>query len=312
MAFLPRSVLRRLALCWVALTPALVVASGTAHSVVLPTKWNNLSTPTALYGGCGPAGTNAGLGSKPSALAEAGVALTDVLAVTVLRCEPFGSFGGSGAQIVACPTGSPFTLCVENGNDGLGNAYLFGVLKRGVPSNPTAPVCGDGARVVDLISRVGEDPRLVNGAVTLQCSAATGNGVRKVACPAGPTPFAYCIEAKNDGKGRRAIVGIVAANGPSDPYGLYGQCHAEAKRGYLPKNHLITAVGADPSKVLAIDLTVCNLGRGFGSGFPANLQKVDCAATPYMRDDIAPNYDYCIVGTDSLLNSLVAGVITRK
>ena len=228
------------------------------------------------------------------ALLAVGVTLTDVLAVTVLRCESLRIVRRSGGpQIVSCPAGSPFTLCIENGNDGLGNAHLFGVLKRGPGSNPTAPVCGDGARVVDLVARAGEDPRLINGAVTIQCSPATGFGVRKVACPAGKSPFAYCIEARNDGKGRRALVGIVAANGPSDPYGLYGQCHAEAKRGYLPKNHLITAVGADPTKVLAIDLAVCNLRRGFGSGFPANLQKVDCPLV--MGPDVAAQYDYCIV-----------------
>lgn len=312
MAFLPGSVLRRFALCWMALVPGLVLAGGTAHSVSLPTKWNAVSAPTALYGGCGPAGTDSGLGSKIGALLGVGVTLTDVLAITVLRCEYYGSFGDWGPHIVPCPTGSPYALCVENGNDGLGNAHLFGVLKRGPASNPVGAACGSGARKVDLVSLAGEDPRLINGAVTIRCSPATGFGVRKIACPAGPSPYAYCIEARNDGKGSRALVGVVAANGPSDPYGLYGQCHAEASRGYMAKIHLITAVRADPTKVQAIELVGCNLSRGYGAGFPANLQKVDCATTPYLPAGIAGNYDYCVVGTDGLLNGIVAGVSTTK
>lgn len=277
----------------------------------LPTDWNRVPAPTALYGGC--LSGSSGLGSKPSHLDQAGLTLQDVLAVTVLRCEPYGSFGTDGSKAVACPGGSPYASCIENGNDGLGNAVLFGVLKRNPTTSAYAQACAGGPTKVDLLIRAGQDPRLINGIVTIACQPASGaTGVGKVKCAAGPSPYAYCLRSKNDGSGHDVTLGVVAANGPGDPYGLYGECHAATSQGFLPKIQLVEKTGGAPDKVQGIDLIVCNEPIGLGGGFPTTLQKVDCALSPYFTPGIASRYDYCIVGTDSKRNGIVAGVMTTK
>ncbi len=277
----------------------------------LPTDWNKVPAPTALYGGC-LAGSS-GLESRASQLSQAGLTLQNVLAVTVLRCEPFGSFGTSGSKVVACPSGSPYASCVENGNDGLGNAVLFGALKRGPTTSAYAQACTGGPAKVDLLIQAGQDPRLINGIVTIACQPASGAaGVSKVKCAASPSPYAYCLHSKNDGSGHDVTLGVVAANGPGDPYGLYGECHAATSRGFLPKIQLVEKTGGAVDKVQGIDLVVCSEPAGLGGGFPTTLQKVDCASSPYFTPGIASRYDYCIVGTDAKRNGVVAGIVITK
>lgn len=284
-----------------------------ADRAELRTDWNNSPAPTAQYGGCLPGWS--GLGSKHVYILGSGNTLKDVLAITVLDCHPFyESPYPWGDNIVACPSGSPYAYCYANGNDGLGNGILFGVLKRGQKTNHAVEACAGGPTKVDLLIRAGEDPRLISGIVTISCGSASGSeAVTRVDCPDGPSPYAYCLGTGNDGAGHAVTLGVVAANGPGDPYGLYGECNDPSygiQDGFVSKIDLVKAVGWFHRKVQAIDLLVCNAPEGYGYGFPATLQKVACGAWSNVL--VANRYDYCIVGTDSKGNGVLAGVITTK
>jgi len=268
------------------------------------TDWNKSPAPDAPYGGCNPAGS--GFADKRGVLPST-VQTWGVLAITVLDCRGFD--GGGGTNEVACPSGSPYAVCVANHNDGIGNAFLFGVLKRSTTTYANSPTCPGGPNKLDLLIRAGEDPRLVNGIVTLNCGSASGTeAVTRVACPAGPSPYAYCLSTQNDGGGHSVTLGIVAANGPGDPYGLYGECDPvfySIQNGFRPKIMLVRDAGGEVRKVQAIEILVCNEPFGIGAGFP--LRRMSCDSPSQ-----AARYDYCIKGEDPNGNGVAAGVITTK
>lgn len=292
------------------LLPAHPALAGRAD---LQTDWNLSPAPDALYGGCSPG--DSAFAMKLNMLPQAGVSLRDVLAITVIECESFYESPYEwGAHVVPCPPGSPYSTCIANGNDGLSNGILVGVLKIDQTTNPWAQVCSNGPTKLDLLIRAGEDPRVINGIVTLSCGVASGSGgVRRVDCPDGPSPYAYCLRTGNDARGHAVTLGIVAANGPTDPFGLYGECGPswESQDGFLRKSSLITAVGATLGKVQSIELNVCAIPASFGYSIPDTLQKVSCASQWFLPA-IRARYDYCIIGTDRLGNALTAGVITTK
>ncbi len=279
----------------------------------LQTDWNLSPAPNALYGGCAP--DDSAFAMKLNMLPEAGISLRDVLAIAVLECGPwYDSPYDWGAHVVPCPSGSPYSACIANGNDGLGNSILVGALKNDGKTSPWARVCSNGPTKLDLLIRAGEDPRVINGIVTVSCGAATGSGaVRRVDCPDGPSPYAYCLNTGNDGRGHAVTLGIVAANGPTDPLGLYGECGPswETRAGFLRKSSLITAVGKTLGKVQGIELAGCAVPRSSGYTIPETLQEVACTSQ-WFGPATRGRYDYCIIGTDRLGNALTAGVITTK
>lgn len=295
---------------------ALAAPPAVAQRADLRTDWNSAPNPAALYGGCLPGDIGSAFLNKELLLAGAGRTLQRVLAITVLECRPFyESPYPWGTNIVPCPTGSPYALCLANGNDGSGNGVLLGVLKIGSRTDPNTRACVGGPDRVSLLIRAGEDPRLVNGIVTLGCGPADGpERVARVACPAGPSPYAYCLATRNDGHGHAVTLGVVAANGPGDPYGLYGECNIRRygiADGFARKIDLVRNVSGNPDEVEGIDLFACNAPVGFGAWFPPTLEKTACEALSLPRR-LARRYDYCIVGTDSRGNGVVAGVIATK
>jgi hypothetical protein len=273
----------------------------------LRTDWNNSPDPNAIYGGCLPGGS--ALASKAGLVAGAGVSLGSVLAITVLDCQPFGSGPYPTPQaVVPCPAGSPYAVCVGNNNDGLGNAVLMGVLKRNTVTGPYQRPTGcpnQSTSKMDLLLRAGEDPRLINGIVTLNCGPASGStAIERVPCPDGPDPYAYCLATGNDGRGNAVTLGVVAANGPADRYGLYGECNnIITQNGFLPKSSLVIKAGQSLNGVTGIEL----IGCGDVASTSGPLRRVSCDSFIDQPAYIA-RFAYCIVGEDEKNNGIAAGV----
>lgn len=290
------------------LAPGLAAAQSAPHR----TDWNKLPDPNGYYGGCIPGAGGSAYRQKRQMFVEAGQSVALLQAIVVLECTPFN--GGGGANVVACPAGSPYAVCVANRNDGVGNNAMLGALRRTEATIPQGEACAGGPTRLQLITRAGEDPRLVNGAVTLQCGPASGGTqVQRVPCPPGPHPYGYCLATGDDGRGHAVTLGVVLANGATDPLGLYGECNliGAAQRGFLAKISLIPA-GEDRRRVTGIELLTCNAPVGFGGALPAALERRDCADPPLgVQPAMAARYGYCVFGKDQLGNGIVAGIIAQ-
>lgn len=298
-------------------------ASDTARRA--PTEWNKSPDPDALYGYCDPGRIGSAIGAKLGHLYQVGETLANVIAIQVISCKPFG--GGGGTSKVACPPGIPYAYCVANDNDGIGNAIHFGVLKVDAATDPNARYTGCPASAqtrskLAIVRLARRDPLNINGIVTLSCSAATSPGpasVSTVDCPAKPHPYAYCLRASNDGAGNDVTVGVVAANGPGDPYALYGECNTlfadfGIQPGLRRKSSLVTDVGRSVRSLRSIDLMGCNVRSGWGPAMPSKLEARSCAylsSIGWMDPLMARRYDYCIWGVDGRGNALLAGVNRR-
>lgn len=293
---------------------ALVAATAFAPSASanpranLRTDWNNSPDPNAIYGGCGNLGSiGSAYRNKAQLVVEAGVSINGALAITVLDCRPYD--GGGGTFVVPCPVGSPYATCIANDNDGNGNAFLFGVLKLNSVTRPSEPYAGcpsghGTSSKLDLLLRAGEDPRLINGIVTLACGPATGpSAISRVPCPSGPNPYAYCLATGNDGRGNAVKLGVVAANGAADPYGLYGECNdIGTQNGFLPKSSLVTKAGQNLGVVNGIEIIGCGQGGGLGA-----IARVNCNVVVSQPSYVA-RFDYCIQGRDEKGNGIAVGV----
>ena len=277
----------------------------------------NSPDPYALYGLCLPGGS--GLGSKIYQVLAVNETLAGVLAIQVLRCQPFR---GGGPARIACPPGSPYAYCVRSGNDGLGNDVTVGVLKLDRVSNPTAKYTGCGAGSVPrsklrLVRLAGQEPRALKAVVTLACGAATAPEQAKpglVPCPEGPDPFrGYCLGTPNDGFGNAVTIGVVSVNGQGDPYGLYGEC-VTPRPGLLPgfaaKADIVTGAGRSIEYVRSIDLLGCSVPENFPPAIPIGRMEVTSCTS--VTNPLYDRYDYCVWGTDSRGNSVFAGVHAVK
>ncbi len=293
---------------------------GTGFSIVQPatadpdkTQWNLSSDPHAPYGFCHPGGSAMRERMEP-AVHQVGKSAANILAITMLQCNPYS---GGGSVLVACPAGSPYAYCTHVGNDGAGNDVTFGIVSRDANNDPNSDYsgCPVGAQVqpkIDLLRTV-RDPRRIDGLVTLACGPATQPATTEatlVACPAGPHPYSVCIQTPNDGLGNSVTLGVIGANGASDPYALYGECHntfaGGVQPGFMSKSTIVEAVGLSLDHVRGIDMLGCNQPAGMGYP-PSNPTIVPCS-TVYAGP--ASHYDYCVFGVDDHGNALAAGVIT--
>lgn len=287
-----------------------------------PTEWNNSPDPQALYGLCLSGSIGSGLGSKPGHIYAVDETLKNVLAISVLQCVPFT--GGGGTHKASCPPNSPYAYCVNNTNDGLGNKIMLGILELNELTNPNEVYTGCHAGInarkkINLVKAAKKDPRMINGIVTLACDFATtqtSSPPATIACPSNPHLYSYCLATPNDGFGNAVTIGVINANGAADPYGLYGECNTtltayKIKPGFLPKSSLVEAVGRSLDNVRTIDLLVCNAPVGFGRSFPRNLEIRDCTDA-FVNQSLAGRYNYCIVGTDTKGNGVIAGVSEDK
>jgi hypothetical protein len=71
-----------------------------------------------------------GCGSKKAQISQARVALSEDDIIEVIKIANYYRSGAkTGANIVTCPVNTNYRVCVENGNDGVGNYILLGVKK---------------------------------------------------------------------------------------------------------------------------------------------------------------------------------------
>ena len=205
-----------------------------------------------------------------------GETATDVLALQELVCKHYA--GGSGAQKVDCANypagGVPYAYCVRTPNDGLGNEVTIGVLKRDATTevNGTYTGCPPGANLrpkLEVARAAGIDPRKINAIVTISCTSATTASKAKptdTACAAGRNPYAKCVSTANDGNRNAVTLGVVRANGPGDPYALFGECDGWMRSvtpGFTVKADVLSLVGKTVDNIRTMDVTYCSPG---GSG----------------------------------------------
>jgi hypothetical protein len=269
--------------------------------------------PYALYGLCLPG--DSGLGSKIYQVLAVNETLAKVVAIQVLRCQPFSD---GGPAKVTCPPGIPYAYCVRSGNDGLGNDVTVGVLKLDQVSNPNGKYSGCSAGTTPrsklrLARLAGHEPRALKAIVTLSCSEAAASEQTKpslVPCPKGPDPFrGQCLGTPNDGFGNAVTIGVVSVNGQGDPYGLYGECvtpRPELKLGFASKAEIVTAAGRSIEFVRSIDLLGCSVPGNFPPNIPIGRMEVTSCTS--VTNPLFNRYDYCVWGTDPRGNSVFAGV----
>ena len=273
---------------------------------------NTSLDPFGVYGNC--AGPEKGLfvskaGQVIQALGKAGkpATLKDVLAIKVLACKTYT--GGGPALIVSCPSGQPYSYCVRNNNDGNGHDVLLGILTRNRVTDPNAnysgcTVGGIPQSKLALYIAAGGDPLMINGIVTLTCSASTGAPVNptQVTCPAG-SPFQYCVQTPNDGHGNAVLLGAIGANGASDPYALYGNCtsNGRGQPGFRAKASILTDLGISLDAVRTVDI----LGCVNPDGNPPPLAVVSCSI---FSDPQGKYYDQCAWGQDAKRNTVFLGI----
>lgn len=249
-----------------------------------------------------------------------GETATNVLALQVLACKRFTA--GSGVTKVDCAKYSssnvPYAYCAYTPNDGLGNEIAMGVLKRDATTevNGNYTGCPSGATLrpkLEVARAAGVDPRTINGIVTISCARATGASRSQAidtACGTGRVPYDRCVSTANDGFGNAVTLGIVRANGPGDPYAVFGECDGwrqSVSPGFTVKADVLPLVGKTIDPVRSIDVTYCSPG---GSGTPS-YQVVSCASIATFPTIMSSRYDYCIVGSDAHGNYLTLGVSGR-
>jgi hypothetical protein len=110
---------------WLVLLGAvLLVPVASARAKILLSEIEDPNNPHGFYGGCIPGG-NAGVARKSGQIGPGGNTLDRVIGITVIDCHQFD--GPGGGEIVQCPLGTPYTYCIRNMNDGLGNHIELGV-----------------------------------------------------------------------------------------------------------------------------------------------------------------------------------------
>jgi hypothetical protein len=265
---------------------------------------NLQSDPRQLYGHCG--GDGSSYQAKEQLLYEVGGSLGDTPAISVLSCGPASGTGGTAR--VPCPSGIPFAYCIATDNDGLGNSVLLGVVfhNEDWKTNASYRGCRPGATLRQkpaVVEEAGQDLRLINSITTLSCTAATGGrqAAKTVSCPAGPHPFAYCVGTPNDGAGNAVLLGVVAANGAGDIYGLYGKCHSGASSTFRTKKSVLRAIGISFYDVASLVLLKCG---DASTGIPTALSTIPCTTVT----EKPARFDQCVWGKDGLGNYLVLGV----
>ncbi len=289
---------------------ALIVATLSNTAAARPSSWNQSPDPDAPAGHC--RNQSSALGPKWVLVNNVGGSVVDVLAVQVLSCQPWS---GGGLGVVDCEAagaaGVPYAYCVQAKNDGLGNDLTIGVLKRDALSDANGQYsgCPAGATLrpkLELVRSSHGDPRRLKGAVTLSCGVASGSpaAAAEVACPAEPHPYARCIGTPNDGHGNAVTIGLLAANGPGDPYGLYGECDSSppVRAGFLYKADAVAQAGRSLAGVRSIDVAYCAMGSG------GAFHALPCEDIPTFPPILAARFDYCVTGADVNGNNVTLGV----
>jgi hypothetical protein len=257
------------------------------------------------------------MGPKWVIVNAVGETTANVLALQVLSCKPFSGVCCSKVDCEAAGAGGvPYAYCARAGNDGLGNDITIGALERDAVTDAnglyTGCPAGAGLRPkLEVVLAAKVDPRRLSGIVTLSCTPATGERAAPTAvpCPPEPHPYAGCVGTTNDGHGNAVTLALVRANGPSDPYGLYGECDSSppVRAGFLYKADALAQAGQPFDNVRGVDVAYCSLGFR-AQAFTA----MPCADIGGFSPLQLAIYDYCVVGTDVHNNHLILGVSSRQ
>ena len=170
---------------------------------------NSTTDPNAQYGGCA---AGSGYRQKSELILEAMQNIRGVNAIVVTECHGFD--GPGGTVQVPCPTGSFYTACFKNENDGAGNHVEFGVLKSFNPSDPvsqygrfTAGSKGPFRPKSAIVTDLGKSLDKVTGITILDGFEDYGGGTRIIDCQAGET-FTYCAITSGDPTGDGVRIGV--------------------------------------------------------------------------------------------------------
>ena len=114
-----------------------------------PDYYYGTSDKNDYYGNCDPGyGKNEKYGNWVNTkMSEVKEALTrqsvyvssDIESITVISCKPFN--GPGGAYLVSCPSGTDYTYCVQNQNDGIANSIFLGV--KSLATQPSCTITTD-------------------------------------------------------------------------------------------------------------------------------------------------------------------------
>ena len=164
--------------------------------------------------------------------------------------------------------------------------------------------CGTNSSMgskLDTLQYVGETVLDVLAIKVLRCNDFTGGGgFGKRACPSG-TPYDYCIEFTNDGRGNWVEFGVLKLNAHSDPNGLYEGCPNGAD--LQPKLGLIRPAGKDPRTITGIVTVACTTATAVRSAAP---KAADCPRGKHP-------YSYCVsTPNDGHGNAVTLGVLHYK
>lgn len=290
------------------LCAAVTIATVAAAQAAPPSDVNLQSDPRQLYGHCG--GDGSSYQAKEQLLYQVGGFLGDTPAISVISCGPASGTGGTAR--VPCPSGVPYAYCIATDNDGLGNSVLLGVVvhNENWQTNQSYKGCPPGATPrwkAGIVEETGQDLRLINSIATLSCTAATGGPetAKIIPCPEGPHPFAYCVGTLNDGAGNAVVLGVVAANGAGDIYGLYGKCHSGATSAFRTKKSVLRAMGISFYNIASLILLKCG---DASTGIPTAFSTVPCTTVTKKP----ARFDQCVWGKDVMGNYLVLGISNAK
>lgn len=174
------------------------------------------NNPLGDYGGCA---SSAGSRVKTKLLKEAGTPLRDVDNIVVIDCH--AADGAGGTAIVPCPAGpNPYSFCLQNHDDGLGNSILVGIVTSYGAHDPNS-LYGDcyidtGFRSkASLVREAGKSLGEVVGIQVFVCGPSFGaprQVPQVVPCSSftqSPGTYGYCLNTKSDGKGNAIAIGVI-------------------------------------------------------------------------------------------------------
>lgn len=300
---------------------ALTLAAASGAGSAERSAWNASPDPYAAYGHCRD--QSSAMPTRWWMVDGVGESGENVIAIQVIACRPYG--GGSLAKVDCAASGGggvPYAFCARTRNDGAGNDITIGVLRRDAVTDANGAYTGCPGGLtpgpkLDVVIAAGVDPRRLNGVVTLACGPATApeqSAPAEVACPPEPHPYAGCIATPNDGRGNAVTLGLLRADGPGDPYGLFGECDGKStgiRPGFLYKVDALVQAGRSPASVRTMDQIACQVPWGMGGWPPPTFEAWACTDVPGFVPSLAARYDYCIVGTDAHGNGAVFGVSGR-
>lgn len=138
------------------------------------------------------------------------------------------------------------------------NPYaLYGGCWKGVPYNAS-----EYRFKIDGLEETGFITKLANvaGIVVLDCHHWDGGGGFFVTdCPAG-SPYSFCVQNNNDGRGNHIYMGVLELNSTTDPNTQYGGCAPGS--GFRKKADVLLGARPNIRNINSIIVTECHAADG--------------------------------------------------